>query len=372
MSSVSVVVPCYDYARYLRGCVKSVLGQAGVDVRVLILDDCSPDNTPEVAAELVREDRRVEYRRHTVNQRHIATYNEGLAWASGDYTLLLSADDLLTSGALARAVRLLDVHSEIGLVWGQQIVFDTEVAPIDRPVREKDAYRVVDGQSFVAELCETGSNPVNTPTAIVRARLLGEVGGYRSELPHTADLELWLRCAARSAVGILDAEQAYKRMHGRNMQLDYTVGALRDLDGLKAAFDTFFRNDGGCVHDGQRLHAAALRALGERGFWAASAAFDRGDAASCRELLAFALANDSDLTSRREWARWRWKQRLGLRLWHLLRPVADWLRGRSVRGASGNEKKGRETQRKQASLGRHTPRTTHHALSTNHASGHLD
>ena len=135
MSSVSVIIPCYNYARYLRGCVESVLGQTGVEVRVLILDDCSPDDTPAVAAELVCADGRVEFRRHAVNQRHIATYNEGLAWADGDCTLLLSADDLLTPGALARAARLLDARPDVGLVYGRQVLFGTEVARPPPPAR---------------------------------------------------------------------------------------------------------------------------------------------------------------------------------------------------------------------------------------------
>src|SRR5205823_3987651 len=116
---VDVVVPCYKYGHFLRQCVESVLSQEGVDVRVLIIDDCSPDNTPDVAAQLVREDPRVEYRRHTVNQGHIATYNEGLLdWVNGDYCLLLSADDWLTPGALARAARVFSAHPDVVLVCG--------------------------------------------------------------------------------------------------------------------------------------------------------------------------------------------------------------------------------------------------------------
>ena len=100
MSSVSVIVPSYNYAHFLRECVESVMSQVGVDIRLLVIDDASADNTPEVAAELVAHDARVEYRRHSKNCGHIATYNEGLAWANGDYTVLLSADDMLTPGSL--------------------------------------------------------------------------------------------------------------------------------------------------------------------------------------------------------------------------------------------------------------------------------
>ena len=124
---VDVVVPCYKYAHYLRGCVESVLSQEGVDVRVLIIDDCSPDNTSQVAAELMRQDGRVEYRRHETNRGHIDTYNEGLLrWAESPTCLLLSADDLCARGALRRAIEIFAIHTDVGLVHGHQIAFAAE------------------------------------------------------------------------------------------------------------------------------------------------------------------------------------------------------------------------------------------------------
>jgi glycosyltransferase involved in cell wall biosynthesis len=329
LSRIDVVIPCYNYGRYLRGCVESVLSQPGVQVRVLILDDCSPDNTPEIGAALAAEDSRVEYRRHAVNQRHIATYNEGLAWATGDYTLLLSADDLVTPGALGRAARVLDAHPEVSFVYGRQLLFSTE-APDNGPVRQDDTYRIVTGPIFIASLCASGSNPVNTPTAIVRTALLGDVGSYRADLPHTADLELWLRFATYGSVGILEAEQAHKRMHGQNMQLAYTDGQLRDLQGRMAGFDRFFEKCGFRIPAASRLHETVRRAIASETFWAASNSFDRRDSTNCRSLLNYALELCPELASSPEYARFRWKQRLGTRLWSWVRPVASLVRGREA------------------------------------------
>ncbi len=60
MSSVSVIIPCYRYAQFLPECVASVLAQRDVDLRVLILDDASPDETPAAAAALAAADSRTE------------------------------------------------------------------------------------------------------------------------------------------------------------------------------------------------------------------------------------------------------------------------------------------------------------------------
>src|SRR4051812_34079681 len=122
MSRVDVVIPCYNYARFLRECVQSVLDQDGVDVRVLIIDDCSSDETQALGAQLASSDSRVEFRRHATNQGHIQTYNEGLLeWASGDYVLLLSADDMLVQGALHRAASLMDANPDVSFTYGRAI-----------------------------------------------------------------------------------------------------------------------------------------------------------------------------------------------------------------------------------------------------------
>src|SRR5947208_16134430 len=145
MSRVDVIIPSYNYGRYLPGCVHSVLGQDGVDVRVLIIDDASPDGSGDAAEELARRDDRVEVRRHSVNRGHIATYNEGLEWAAGDYLLLLSADDLLAPGALRRAARALDAHPDVGLTYGRQVRFSSDAAPAAEPATVDRGWHVRSG-----------------------------------------------------------------------------------------------------------------------------------------------------------------------------------------------------------------------------------
>ena len=64
MPAVDVVVPCYNYGRYLKSCVGSLLSQEGVDVRVLIIDDTSTDDSPQIGAAIAASDPRVEFRHH--------------------------------------------------------------------------------------------------------------------------------------------------------------------------------------------------------------------------------------------------------------------------------------------------------------------
>jgi glycosyltransferase involved in cell wall biosynthesis len=308
---VDVIVPCYNYGRYLRRCVESLLTQDYVDVRVLVIDDGSTDDSRDVAVQLARADSRIEFWRHDTNRGHIATYNEGLGWVSGDYVLLISADDGLTPGALDRAVAVFAAHPEVGLVCGPQRAFTDEWPEIAAPPTW--TARVQQGGTFIDGACAVAHNPVATPTAIVRASVHTAVGGYNPALPHTADLELWLRIAARSSVAHVEAVQAVKRSHSRNMQYAYTSAAGVDIAERRAAFESFFHICPAAATAQRR--SAMLAAAGRAAFWAAHHLFERGDTAACDRLLDLAVDCSSEITTTPEWGRMRWKRRLGPRVW---------------------------------------------------------
>jgi glycosyltransferase involved in cell wall biosynthesis len=331
MNQVDVIIPCYKYGHYLETCVRSVLCQEGVDVRVLILDDASPDNTPEIGQALAARDGRVSYRRHAANLKHITTYNEGLAWAERDYTLLLSADDLLPCGALGRATRLMDAHPEVAFTYGRCLRFQGQDPPAEAALPQGDcAWKVSSGREFFEEICGTASNPVYTPTVVTRTRVQKEIDGYWHELPHAGDLAMWLHFAARGSVGWVDAFQGCARVHARSMSKTQFATPLHDFRERQAAFNFVFARLGGQLPDGRRLHALALRTLARDAFWSASRAFDEGDADACRDLLAFATALAPEIRNRPEWSRLGWKRRLGTRVGSTVRPLVERWRGRAT------------------------------------------
>jgi hypothetical protein len=133
---------------------------------------------------------------------------------------------------------------------------------------------------------------------------------------------------------VLNVDQAFKRMHGQNMQLEFLGAALGDLHQRKSAFDILFRDCPDGIPDRERLEQLARQSIAEEAFWAASRAFDRGDVVRCQEFLLFALDIYPRLQTRPQWQRLHWKRRVGPKLWNLLRPIVERLRGR------GNEARG--------------------------------
>jgi glycosyltransferase involved in cell wall biosynthesis len=323
MSRVDVLVPCYNYGRYLRQCVVSVLAQQGVDVRVLIIDDCSSDDSAEVGRRLAAEDPRVEFRRHEVNRGHIATYNEGLLeWAGGDYCMLLSADDMLTPGALARAARVMDAHPDVGFVHGRFVPIDME-----QPARQPDttagtcAYRVTPGMTWIAQACRVCKNDIASPEVVVRTALQHELGGYRRELPHTGDFEMWLRLASRADVGILDADQAYYRRHASNMSLGLASTALKSLSHFWAAYETLFEYYLPPSPAVERLKRMAREAVATAALQTVYDLLRDGNPGDCQPLMELAVTVCPDARKWRLYSRSKWKLRLGPTLSNLARQI---------------------------------------------------
>jgi glycosyltransferase involved in cell wall biosynthesis len=218
MSRVDVAITCYNYARFLRPCVESVLSQSHRDCRVLILDDASTDETPALGAALAGEDDRVHFLRHPENLGHVATYNDAIRRAEGDYFLVMSADDLLLPGALARAVATLDRQPEIGLVIGAW-TRDVSGKPDGSPAPSRSP-GLLDPATFIWDLVL--DNRVATATAIARTTVQKQLGGYLPALPHSGDMEMWLRFALNSRVVYVDALQAVYRLHETSMSHNYS------------------------------------------------------------------------------------------------------------------------------------------------------
>ncbi|MBW4716987.1 glycosyltransferase family 2 protein [Saccharothrix obliqua] len=287
--TVDVVIPCYNYARFLRACVRSVLDQPGVDVRVLIIDDTSTDETPEVMAELT-EDPRVEGRRHEVNQGHIATYNEGLLeWAKADYTVLLSADDLLAPGSLARAAEVFEANPNVGMVYGR-VVYYSDHDDLPSVVTPPAGHTVWSGVDWIENRCRTGQNVLSSPEAVVRTSVQQQVGGYRPDLPHAGDLEMWMRIAAVSDIGYVRGKPAaFYRVHQQSMFRTQFSSVFADLEQRRAVFERFFAEHPDLP---PRLKHLADRSIAKDALWRAVRAYDRDKLAEIptEELVAFARA----------------------------------------------------------------------------------
>jgi hypothetical protein len=301
--AVTVLVPAYNYARYLGECAESVLTQRDVDVRMIIVDDHSSDETPEVTARLAA-DPRVTVIRNDPNRGHIPSVNRGLALVETEYVVKLDADDLLTPGALARATALLEAHPGIGFAYGRPRHFSGPAPRLgDASTR---SWTVWNGRDWLARRCRAAVNVISQPEVVMRTAVLRQALPIRESLPHTSDLHLWMQLAALADVGRVNGPaQGLYREHDASMQRTAHAGAVFDLRARRDAFDSVFAAQAAALPEAGRLHALARRSLASAALDSACRAYERGRAgdAPIDEFVGFALETAPDARALPQWAR---------------------------------------------------------------------
>jgi GT2 family glycosyltransferase len=309
--TVSVIVPCFNYGHFLEGCVESVLTQEAVDVRLLVIDDLSTDDSADVARRLAERDSRIELREHRENLGLIATANEGLEWAQGEYVVLLSADDLLVPGSLQRAARVMAIHPNVGMVYGRPLMA-REGKPVPKPTGRWRATDVWSGAQWIQRRCRSAQSCISSPEAVVRTSVQRAVGGYDAMCFHCSDVNMWLRIAAVSDIAyVRGIPQAIYRVHAGSMAHS-KEGPLVDLRERRAAYDSFFARCSATLERPERLRSMAGRALARQALWRASRAVDHGvEGDPVEELVAFAQDVYPDTRRLREWRGLRLRQRIG-------------------------------------------------------------
>jgi hypothetical protein len=301
-ATVTAVVPTYNYARFLRACVNSALNQRDVAVTVVIVDDCSTDETPSVAAELASRDPRVTVIRNTRNEGMIPTVNRGLSLAEGEYVAKLDADDVLPPGALARATALLEACPDVGFVYGRPHHFSGDV-PHLVDTRSK-SWTIWPGAEWLMARCRSSANVISQPEVVMRTALVREAGSFRVELAHTSDMHMWLSLASIANVGRINgAIQGLYRVHDGSMQRTIHSGMMVDIRGRRDAFAALLQDEAERSEQARELLTTAHKALAAGALDLACRAYDRGKTAQqpVDELVALALDVCPEAKQLKEW-----------------------------------------------------------------------
>lgn len=268
---VSVVIPCYNYGHYLPAAVESVLRQETVDVRVIIVDDSSTDDSLAIAEALAVKDNRIRVFARHVNGGPVATFNEGLAAVEGKYIVRLDADDLLTPGSLLRSVAVAETYPGVGLVYGHPLHFEGNQLPAPRSKTSK--ITIWSDRQWLEDICTSGRNVITSPEVLMRTSVIRRVGG-QADLAHTHDMEHWLRIAAFSDVAYLHGvDQAWHREHAQSLSSREVTGPV-DLEQRLLAFQTLFEVWGSEIDPSGSMKLLANKSIARQATEAAIHALD--------------------------------------------------------------------------------------------------
>jgi glycosyltransferase involved in cell wall biosynthesis len=229
MPRTSIIIPSYNYARYLPTAMSSVLTQTDRDLELIIVDDGSSDDSLAIARACADARARVIVQPHRGLG---AARNTGIRSASGSYVAFLDADDVWAPDKLARQCSILEKQPNVGLVYTRFGIIDAE----GRRQSRGYGYLSAAPSGTVLPYLVRG-NVVGTPSTICfRRELVLAHGVYFDETEtHIEDWHFYLRLAPYCAFSYLARTLAFHRQHGSNMQSMLTKRMPQSLNTARFA-----------------------------------------------------------------------------------------------------------------------------------------
>lgn len=200
---ISIVLPSYNRANYLAQAIESCLAQTYKNFELIIIDDCSSDNSFEVAYGYAARDDRIKAFKNTYNKKLPATLNIGFAEAKGEYLTWISDDNLFEKTALEKMADILDSRCDIGLVYADYTLIDENGIVGKRLYQEPPDYlpiRDCVGACF-----------------LYRAEVAEEVGGYDEEMFLVEDYDYWLKCGLVTKLFHIEESLYFYRAHKESL-----------------------------------------------------------------------------------------------------------------------------------------------------------
>ena len=208
---VSVVIPCYNHARYVKECIKGIIDQDYKNIELIVIDDGSKDASVQVIEEMrdVCEARftRFEFL-HRENRGLCSTLNQALEWCEGEYYCAVASDDIFLPFKIEKQVSYLEANPETVAVFGGIILID-EHGSILRKIEKPGSFGFRDiflNRYFLP-----------APTALIRRIELKAIG-YDPSVK-IEDWNLWLKLSKRNMTQLVTLKESVTlyRQHQDNM-----------------------------------------------------------------------------------------------------------------------------------------------------------
>ena len=233
--TLSVTVLNYNYGSYLPQCLDSILAQTFQDFELIVIEDCSTDNSLDVVKPYL-SDPRVRLVSHATNVGYSGSLIEGTELHStGDYVTVISADDVVRRpDAFERQIELLAAHPEAAFCFSGYDRFASESGQILHKHQSYQGSRVIPGRDFLREyLTRQGVQVLHSGT-MLRKSAYDRAGGYRRDLRITLDLAMWPVLSLQGDVVYCDDDLYAYRTHGTQMSSSFRKQQANFVEVMKS------------------------------------------------------------------------------------------------------------------------------------------
>ena len=234
---VSVCLPIYNGALYIRDAIHSILNQTVIPQEIIVSDSGSSDGSENIVREEARRAQAKLIILPTKTPGMVANWNSAIRAASGKYIKFLFQDDLLHSNCLEEMVKVAESDKRIGLVFSPRELLVEPSAENDPLTKWLQKYQNLSaafgnlktnqpGSLLLrsSELLQQPLNKIGEPTAVlVRTDLFGNVGLFNENMRQLVDMEMWVRLMATSHVGYIPRALSSVRVHARQASGRHTT-----------------------------------------------------------------------------------------------------------------------------------------------------
>jgi len=217
MQTVSVIMPCFNHAQFIRESADSILGQTHADLELVIVDDCSTDTSWEVISGVAAGDSRVRIIRHERNQGLTQSRNDALAVARGEWIAFCDSDDVWETNKLTVQLGLLRDTPGYDAVYSDTTIIDENGCFTGRRFSELFPPPNPPSGWLFPDLVLR--NFINIPSVLMRRKCFETVGPFDDDLKWIQDWWYWLKLS-RSHQWLYSSEPVARyRIHGGSTNL---------------------------------------------------------------------------------------------------------------------------------------------------------
>ena len=230
---MSVLMAVFNGEKYLSASVESILGQTFGDFEFLVLDDGSTDSTSVVLNRYAAQDRRLRVISRN-NEGLIASLNELLGYAQGEFVARMDADDIALPERFSKQVRFLRDHQEVVCVGGGVEFIDEKgrfIRTLHYPTHDEE----------IQQRNLSGDTAICHPAAMMRRDALIQAKGYDHDFCLAEDLDLWLRLGEIGKVANLEEVVLRYRFHSGSVS---EQGSATQLEVARAACERAWQRRG--------------------------------------------------------------------------------------------------------------------------------
>jgi glycosyltransferase involved in cell wall biosynthesis len=315
---VSIGVPTYNGAQFLRECLDSVLGQTFKDFEVNIVDDGSGDETVAIANAYANQDPRIAVRLNPTRLGLVGNFNRCVSLARGKYVCIFGQDDVMLPENLAEKVKLLESTPNVGFVHSNIFrIHDHGKVFAEHWETSSTQNYVQTGRQIMSKLL-VGTNHICCPSVLARKTCFDHAGTFDDRLFFTCDWEMWMRLCADYDVACLGRPLVKFRRHSRTESK--RVGGTRlELEQELLAKQIIFSRYKDRIIPVRAVMREAWDNLGRKAVLTARKAFYENDFENCRRCLFFAIRIRPSLIAQSECLNLLIKALLGRRAAHAYR-----------------------------------------------------